>query len=166
MKLLKKLYTGFIRIFQAPADIHRVIVAGVLGVLSSHVFYLIYESKIPYILTKDQKVLASIMGVLVVFALCWSIFSSELNIILYGRQIVVIGWVILGHRIFYGVETLGSLFVSIMLFLGWTIWIPFALAEVKPGELIDKVRNWQDKRKKPVLAVVEREEERKGVYNV
>jgi len=151
--LIAKFSIGFFRIFREPRDIHRVIISGLLAVFASHTWFLFYEAETKFIFTKDHIVLGILIGAMLGFMLFWSIFSSNLNIKLYVRQIIVIGWAILAHRLSYGVESFGSIFVTAMLFLGWSIWIPFALTGMRFDELQTKIEDWQNAKKNKDLVV-------------
>lgn len=148
MAIIRKFNYLFFEVFRFPKDIHRVISALFLSVTFSHIYFTRIESpKISTPIAHNELVLIGlIMGVLI-FQVLWTFLSSGLNIKLYIRQFVVIGWGILAHRLGYGVEVLGSTFVTIMLFAGWSIWIPFALSGMRFDELQTKIEVWQDAKK-------------------
>ena len=139
----------FLLIFRAPQDIHRVISALFLSVTFSHIYFLwaeSVESVVPT--TKIESVLIGLIAGVLAFQVLWAFLSTGLNVKLYIRQFVVIGWGILAHRLGYGVEILGSVFVTVMLLMGWTIWIPFALTGMRFDELQTKIEVWQDAKKR------------------
>lgn len=152
MKNIRRINTSFLEIFRDPKDIHRVISALFLSVTASHIYFIGVESpKIKANFVKDELVLLGLICGVLVFQVLWTFLSSELNIKLYIRQFVVIGWGILAHRIGYGLEILGSGFVTVMLLAGWSIWIPFALSGMRFDELQTKIEVWQDGKKNDLI---------------
>jgi hypothetical protein len=73
------------------------------------------------------------------FCSLWCIFSSEKSYMLYGRLAVISFWAILLHRLFFGVESSGSALVNFALLVGWSAWLPFALAGMGIDEFMSKV---------------------------
>jgi hypothetical protein len=136
----------FFRVFRAPQDIHRVISALFLSVTFSHIYF-VWKSSESTEIDGKLLVLAGLVTAVMVFQVLWTFLSSGLNIKLYLRQFVVIGWGVLAHRLGYGVESLGSTLVTVMLFMGWSIWIPFAISGMRFDELQSKIEAWQDAKK-------------------
>jgi hypothetical protein len=115
-------------IFREPKDIHRILVSGVLALILSHVFYLFESDSESFsIVNVDDYILVAVFWFQFVFCLGWCLFSQETGIVIYGRIGVIALWAILIHRVFYGVESLGSFFVNFAFLLGWSAWLPFAL---------------------------------------
>jgi uncharacterized membrane protein YhhN len=134
----------FLEIFRSPKDIHRVISALFLSVTFSHIYFIVIETpKSKAAVLSIEYVLLGLVCGIMTFQVFWTFLSSQLNLKLYIRQFVVIGWGILAHRLGYGVEELGSKFVTGMLLLGWSIWIPFALSGMRFDELQTKIEAWQ-----------------------
>ncbi len=147
MGRISRIRRTFLEVFRYPQDIHRVISALFLSVTFSHIYFIAVELPVLVEIGENEIVLISLISAALVFQVLWSFFSSDLNIKLYIRQFVVIGWGILAHRLGYGVETLGSKFVTIMLLTGWSIWIPFALTGMRFDELQHKIEVWQNEKR-------------------
>ena len=127
----------FLEIFRTPRDIHRVILAGVISLLLSHVIYL-YEGtaqSLSIVHTSDY-LLISLFWAVCGFTALWTILSSKRNLVLYGRIFIIVAWTFLGHRLVFGVESAGSFFYNLMFVIFATSWMPFAIAGMTPSEVI------------------------------
>lgn len=153
MKRIARFRELFLQIFRAPKDIHRVVSALFLSVTFSHIYFIGFETggSLTEKILQPELILISLIAGIMAFQVLWTFLSSDLNIKLYLRQFVVIGWGILAHRLGYGVEVLGSVFVTIMLLTGWSIWIPFALTGMRFDELQNKIEVWQDAKKNTLI---------------
>lgn len=147
----------FLEIFRSPKDLHRVVSALFLSITFSHLYFIAVETPFKRKIVETEWVLLGLICGVLVFQVLWTFLSSTLNLKLYIRQFVVIGWGILAHRIGYGLEILGSGFVTVMLLAGWSIWIPFALSGMRFDELQTKIEVWQDAKKNDLIL-------RGGVY--
>ena len=140
---MRNVIDSFLSIFRNPTDLHRVVVSCFLAVFASHFFYLHFSAmKTP----KVDLLLQSLVGSMYCFVAFWAVFSAKFDLTLYVRLFVVAGWGVLGHRLFYGVESFGSAFFNIMLFLGWSVWIPFALTGMRFDQLQLKIEEIQKRK--------------------
>jgi hypothetical protein len=133
--------------FKAPQDSHRVLVAGFLAVLISHFEYISIETIIDVKMTSEMYIMLYLVAGLFFFVALWTVLSSSLNLKLYMRIGVISVWGILAHRLFYGVEQTGTMFVSTVMLISMSAWIPFAFTGMSFDDLQNIIEAWQDKKK-------------------
>ncbi len=151
-----KILNSYADIFKYPCDIHRVLLSGVLSIGLSHFVYL-YNTTYDNIsiVHTDDYLLIAIVSIVYLFSLSWCFLSSEYNLKLYGRIIVVMSWSVLVHRVFYGVTAWGSTYFDIMFIVGWSAWLPYALMGVSIEQFIEMSINFFKKKEAKTLKVVE-----------
>ncbi len=132
----KRLKLGFLNIFRNPSDIHRVLMVIPLSALISHTIYLSDKASSWVVFNRGEYFLFGLVLLLFIFATLWAVFSCKFNFKLYVRQLIFILWVILFHRIAFGLESVGSMFFSILSFVALTGYVIFALTGLRLDQLI------------------------------
>jgi hypothetical protein len=151
----------FLSIFRDTRDIDRVIIVIPLTLLISHSFLLkaqTHMSIIFYKLTPKEIVWLILMGFPVLFSFFWAVFSSPFNPSLYVRQAIFIIWTGLLHRLFYGLEILGSAYFTVVSFIALTSFLPFAFTGLKIEELFKRWKSeYNEKKQQHPPVVIETE---------
>ena len=148
--MFRRFGNGFLKIYRAPTDLHRVISGGVLSVFVSHVIH-VYHLPTETVYLPVHFVLFALVAIIAGSKALWSVFSSELNFILYARQGLMILFAALAHRLFYGSETAGSFFFDVVSVMLASFFLPFIFAAMTPAQMIKSVKDWQEMRKKKGL---------------
>ncbi len=147
----------FLDIFRNTRDIHRVLVIIPLTWFISHSFYLKSRSLWANIfssLSRDEAIWLGLCGFPALFVLCWAIFTSDFNMSLYMRQAIFAIWTGLLHRLGYGLEAIGTTYITTVSFLALTSYLPFAFWGLRPDQVFKKVKEGYDIKKNTTDAVI------------
>ena len=135
---------AFLRVFRETEDKHRVFIIVPVVLLLSHSYYMMSNPlirQLGYNLNKDRVLWLVLAAFPVLFLLSWAVFSSAFNPRLYIRQIVLIIWSALLHRLCYGLEVMGTTYFTVVSFIALTSFLPFALTGMKIEELFNKLKD-------------------------
>lgn len=128
----------FLGIFRQPQDIHRVLIVIPITLFISHTIFLKSQPGLAVItgnLQRPEEIWVILMAFLLLFISCWAVFSSAFNPVLYIRQVVFVAWTCLLHRLSYGLEELGTSYVTTISFGALVSFLPFAFTGLRPDQL-------------------------------
>ena len=149
---------AFLYIFRDTLDKHRMLVVIPLVLLISHSVYLANQphlSVIFYRLTAAEELWLFLAGLLILFVFSWAVFSSPFSPALYVRQTVFIVWTGLLHRLAYGLETLGTTYITAVSFLALSSFLPFAFTGKTVPQLFNQIKDDYQARKNAEPAIIE-----------
>jgi len=148
---------GFLRIFRETNDTHRVLAVVPLAWFISHSYYMLQAPQVAHMATRvniDEGIWLALGGLITLFMFSWSVFSSEFNPSLYVRQGIFIIWTGLTHRWIYGLEALGTPFLTTVSLIALTSYLPFAFWGLRPDQLYIKIKDEINAKKNARPAVV------------
>ena len=135
---------AFLQIFRDTQDKHRVLIIVPLVLLLSHSYYMYMQphiSVIFYKIAQKEGIWLALAGFTVLFVFFWAIFSSPFNPSLYVRQIIFAVWTGLLHRLGYGLETLGSTYITVVSFIFLTLPLIFAFTGLTVSQFFNKIKD-------------------------
>jgi hypothetical protein len=128
MKKISFKFLGcFLGVFKTPTDSNRVFIAALLALFVSHVFYVVYETPVSIKITNVLIFMFVLAGLKAAFVFCWCLFSGGVSPKLATRVFIVSAWVIVAHRLYYGVEQLGTPLFNALTVITWVVCTPYAL---------------------------------------
>lgn len=148
---------GFLRIFRDTQDTHRVLAIIPLTIFISHSVYMYSAPQVrrmAHNINNAELLWLTLCGLLSTWCLCWAVFSSEFKPSLYVRQIIFAIWSALGHRWLYGLETPGTMYLTVISIAALTSYLPYAFWGLRPDQLYSKVKEEYKTRKNAQPAVV------------
>lgn len=158
----KTIHTDFIqailRVFRETEDKHRVLVMVPLTLLISHSYFMSMQPHIQVIfhnVSRSEGFWLALAGFSALFVFAWAVLSSPFNPALYVRQTIFIIWTGLLHRLGYGLETLGTMYITTVSFLALSSFLPFAFTGMTIPQLFNRLKDDYQSRKTREPAVVE-----------
>ena len=147
---------GFLRVFRDTQDIHRVLAVIPWALYISHSWFMKSAPQISLAAARfsnDEILWLFLASFPVLFVFCWAVFSSPFNPSLYVRQSIFLIWTVLVHRWFYGLEAIGTPFLTTVSLVALTSYLPFAFWGLRPDQLFKRALDEYTARKKAEPAV-------------
>lgn len=158
----KTIHTDFIqailKIFRETEDKHRVLIMIPLTLLISHSYFMSMQPHVMVIfhsVSRSEGFWLALAGFTALFVFAWAILSGPFNPALYVRQSVFIVWIGLLHRLAYGLESLGTMYITTVSFIALSSFLPFAFTGLTVPQLFSKLKDDYKTRKNAEPAVVE-----------
>ncbi len=151
---MQKITELVLNLFKVNSQTKRVLVAGFLAFCVSHVELMYMEDMLSSTFSSEVLFAVYMSSGLFLLVFGWCFFSSSLDVKLVARQIIMVCWGVLIHRLFYGLESAGSMMVVAVMLIMSSAWVPFVLFGISFDELQLKINEYKTDKKNHKMTVI------------